>query len=789
MRRRITALCGLWLVLVLPFARTALGDHPAALSGTRPLSSKRPLVDVMVDGINRFCLRELAASPDRRRQKWSTTFPVTGESPTTIQRKLALLRDRLQRRLGIVDRRLTNAANQHHDFQPTARSGDLAHTGDCSIITVRWKVLDGVTAEGVLIVPRTIRACVVAIPDADWTPEQFCGIDKGVPASAQLPRRLADAGCLVVVPLLINRDDEFSGHPAVAYTNQPHREFIYRQAFEMGRHVIGYEVQKVLAAIDLLSRFDGGRLKALPVGIAGVGEGGLLALHSAAIDPRIASTLVCGYFDQREAIWREPIYRNVFGLLDDFGDAELVGLIAPRQVVIEPCRVPGVDGPPAVRPGRRSGAAPGRIVAQRDKSVRAEFDRSRQLAKQWAADSSIHLVRNDRFAQRDAGSIAAIQLFASGLKLTATFEESPPAWQLGPPENRPTAREQHDRQKRQFDQLQARVQSLMRQSPQALDRTWSSTAKSVKTWSMTGEKQRRRVYDELIGRLPDRPLPANPRTRLVLDHPKYRGYEVMLDVFPDVIASGLLLLPRDQKPGQRRPVVVCQHGLEGTAMDTVSSDPRAFRFYKAFAEKLCLRGFVVYAPQNPYHGRDRFRTIQRKSNPLARTLYSYIIPQHEQTLRWLATLPQVDPRRIGFYGLSYGGKTAMRVPPFVSNYSLAICSADFTDWIRSIAGNDTRYNYIFTSEYEIPEWNMGHVASYAELAMLMTPRPFMVEQGRLDGGAPPEWVANEYARFRRHYDKLGIGEKTEIEFFDGPHTINAQGTFRFLHRHLDWPQP
>jgi hypothetical protein len=22
----------------------------------------------------------------------------------------------------------------------------------------------------------------------------------------------------------------------------------------------------------------------------------------------------------------------------------------------------------------------------------------------------------------------------------------------------------------------------------------------------------------------------------------------------------------------------------------------------------------------------------------------------------------------------------------------------------------------------------------------------------------------------------------------GPHTINGQGTFRFLHRHLDWPE-
>ena len=181
--------------------------------------------------------------------------------------------------------------------------------------------------------------------------------------------------------------------------------------------------------------------------------------------------------------------------------------------------------------------------------------------------------------------------------------------------------------------------------------------------------------------------------------------------------------------------------------------------------------------------------IQRKSNPLGRTLYSYIIPQHEQTLAWLSSLPQVDPQRIAFYGLSYGGKTAMRVPPLVTGYSLAICSGDFTDFVRSIAGNDTRYNYIFTTEYEIPEWNMGHVAGYAELAMLMTPRPFMVEQGRLDGGAPPEWVASEYARFRRHYDKMGLEAITELEFFDGPHTINGQGTYRFLHRHLDWPGP
>ena len=52
-----------------------------------------------------------------------------------------------------------------------------------------------------------------------------------------------------------------------------------------------------------------------------------------------------------------------------------------------------------------------------------------------------------------------------------------------------------------------------------------------------------------------------------------------------------------------------------------------------------------------------------------------------------------------------------------------------------------------------------------------------------------EWVAYEYAKVRRLYDKLAIGDRTAIEFFNGPHTINGAGTFEFLHRHLNWPKP
>ena len=58
-----------------------------------------------------------------------------------------------------------------------------------------------------------------------------------------------------------------------------------------------------------------------------------------------------------------------------------------------------------------------------------------------------------------------------------------------------------------------------------------------------------------------------------------------------------------------------------------------------------------------------------------------------------------------------------------------------------------------------------------------------------DGVGVDEMVAYEYAKTRRRYDLLGIGDRCEFEYFNGPHEIHAVGTFDFLHKHLKWPKP
>jgi hypothetical protein len=343
------------------------------------------------------------------------------------------------------------------------------------------------------------------------------------------------------------------------------------------------------------------------------------------------------------------------------------------------------------------------------------------------------------------------------------------------------------------------TQELARASGKArADFFWKrAQAASPLEWEAARAVLKTEYWENLVGRLPAPSMPINPRSRPLPPAPglnstnKWTGYEVVLDVYPEIFAWGSLLVPNHLKPNERRPVVVCQHGLEGVPADVITTDSatEAYHYYKGFGARLADQGFVVFAPHNPYRGGDRFRQLQRKANPLGKSLFSIIIAQHERILDWLSALPFVDPKRIGFYGLSYGGKTAMRVPPALDRYALSICSGDFNEWVKKTTSLEYRSSFMFTGEFEVPEFNLANTFSYAELAALVAPRPFMVERGHHDLVGVDEWVTEEYEKVRLFYAQLGISDRTAIEFFDGPHTINGVGTFDFLRKHLDWPEP
>ncbi|MBX3422572.1 MAG: dienelactone hydrolase family protein [Pirellulaceae bacterium] len=771
-----------------------------SLPGTEPLVARSDLADAMISGIDRFLLRQIDTIAGQRRAQerhvvndHDATSEAT-DQPQARQRTAVERRSRLAEILGVRDARPDNLTMEIQGT--TSHSGTVAHgtiaghpNHHWHARLVRWNVLDGVHGEGLLIEPQAGRPAsldVVLLPDADQTPEQLLGIAEGVPADLQYARILAATGCRVIVPTLISNAVAARAPPGQAgRAVMTNREYVYRPAFELGRHVIGYEIQKTLAAVDWLSALPDRH--ACPIAVAGYGEGGLIALTAAALDRRIDAALVSGYFGPREGMWQEPISRNLFGILSEFGDAELAQLIFPRPLLVD------------FRPGpelslRTAGGAPGDLPAHRPDLSVAEFQ---QAAQRMQIPLEAPQVGQPPRAALLSGTVTRWYQNVNDVRaLDAINNSSGPLSAVLPLKALVDSRhitsnttlvdplpDADRRQARQVAELIEHTQHLLQRSPSVRQSLFAKLdTQSLDAYQMSIEPYREMFYDQVIGRFDLPRLPAAPRSRLWKQTNNWTGYEVVLDVWPDVIAYGILLLPNDLTTDQRHPVVVCQHGLEGRPADVVVGDHPA---YHDFAAKLCERGYIVFAPQNIYLFQDRFRSLQRKSNSIGKTLFSTMVPQHQQIVDWLKSLPQVDPQRIAFYGLSYGGKSAMRIPALVPDYCLSICSADFNEWIVKNASTREPFSYVWTGEYEIFEFNLGNTFNYAEMSWLICPRPFMVERGHFDAVGEDHWVAYEYAKVRHMYQaKLGIGQRTEIEWFIGPHTINGQATFAFLDRHL-----
>ncbi len=748
-----------YLIIISLFTISPLtvADDIEPLPGTETLTwpeADGDLADRFMNGAHAFVERKIAESKSKRARYWRYDFSST----EAYEKSIAPNRERFKRIIGVVD-------NERAARITLERFGDdqnpalVAETEEFQIHQVRWPALNGVFGEGLLVTPkRKSDGYTIFVPDADQTPEQLIGLAAGDPNPQSRLRHASRGGRTIIIPTLINRKIYLGpdGNDArLKRSEQTHREWIYRQAFHMGRHIIGYEVQKVLAAVDWIEENS----PKATVRVGGTGEGALIALYAGASDPRIEAVELHGYFGSREGIWAEPIYRNLYGLLREFGDAEIASLISPRPLLITPANNPAIEN--------QKGSVPPFDLQQ----AQTENGRIPQAAR-----NSTQIV-----VDREEAAPTPVSLIADRRQ---SFD--------------PVARHA-----RQFRQLEIHVQSLVRKSDTVREEFFLYQAEPrlrPGRWSTNKEHPtldpaqfveasndfRRRFHEEAIGRFDEPLLPPNARSRRILETETWTAYDVVLDVYPELFAWGVLVLPKDIKPGERRPVVVCQHGRGGLPRDTIDGHKTA---YNDFAARLAERGFITFAPHNLYRGEDRYRWLDRKANSLGCTLFSFITASHRQILNWLKTQPNVDPERIAFYGLSYGGETAVRVPSILEDYCLSICSGDFNQWTRKVAATDFPNGFMKTIEWEMPYWNLGHTFDYAEMTYLIFPRPFMVERGHHDRVSVDHWVAHEYAKVRWLYAQFGMTDRTEIECFQGGHAINGRATFAFLHKHLDWPEP
>ena len=122
---------------------------------------------------------------------------------------------------------------------------------------------------------------------------------------------------------------------------------------------------------------------------------------------------------------------------------------------------------------------------------------------------------------------------------------------------------------------------------------------------------------------------------------------------PDSVKfSNQLFLPADLKPGERRPAMVFVHGGPSRQMLPGYHYMQFYHWFYGYNQWLANQGYVVLSV-NYRRGIGYGRSFQQAPNAQARGNSEY-----QDVLaagRYLQTRADVDPSRIGIWGLSYGG--------------------------------------------------------------------------------------------------------------------------------------
>jgi dienelactone hydrolase len=507
--------------------------------GTQLLNMEGDLAAQMVSGIDTYLDAVLAEAPKTRAEHWArdlSSAEAYAKSITTNRQRLATI-------LGVVDKRDPVVLRSTAPFTSDAK-GNPAEIGrgkGFKILSVSWNVFRGVEADGLLLMPDgEIKASVVALPDCDWTPEQLVGLQPGVPAAAQFARKLAEDGCRVIVPCLVDRSDTHSGLPGVRKLKQSQREVLWRASYEMGRTIQGYEVQKVLAAVDWLASQPKTAGSKSQIAVVGYGEGGLIACFAGALDPRIDLTAVSGYHINPN-LHDEPIYRNVWAITEEFGAGELVGLIAPRTLVWENGQFPETEYP---KPGQpHNGAAPGKLGRPNPEVAKRVLDEARGWLKDVPGVDRWKLVGGQ---PEDIFNIDTLATIEERLELSGASVTS-----IAPISAVHPAPDHAQRSLRQYSQILEDTQWLMREGEYTRAAFWKKAdRKNATTFAESSKWYRDYFLNEIVGPIPAASVPANPRSRKVSETDKITCYEVVLDVHPHVFAYGILVVPKGIKPAR-----------------------------------------------------------------------------------------------------------------------------------------------------------------------------------------------------------------------------------------------
>ena len=311
-----------------------------------------------------------------------------------------------------------------------------------------------------------------------------------------------------------------------------------------------------------------------------------------------------------------------------------------------------------------------------------------------------------------------------------------------------------------------------------------------------------RTWHEIMGPWPE--LLAAPKLEVVREEMRdgCKQQTVRVEVAPGVMQDGFLLLPPGTQP---MPAVFVPFYTAETSINyqgpmtglaaTYAKTGRVI--YRDFAYQLARRGFVTLAISSP--GGDAYKPDLRGARCQPLSYLAYLAANCHTVL---ARLPQVDARRIGVIGHSYGGKWAMFASCLYDKFACGVWSDGgvvfdekrgavnyWEPWYLGLDPAVTRARGLISAQSPRTGAYRRLVAGghdLIELHALMAPRPFLVSGGSEDG--PARWTALNHAvavnRFLGAENRVAMtnrpahpptAESNEIAFLFLEHVLGPTG--------------
>lgn len=289
---------------------------------------------------------------------------------------------------------------------------------------------------------------------------------------------------------------------------------------------------------------------------------------------------------------------------------------------------------------------------------------------------------------------------------------------------------------------------------------------------------------------PPPPAPFDPALLAEQDRGPYVARKVALNISADSRVLAYLLVPKGRGPF---PAVLLLHD-HGARFDIGKEkmiepfDDRPERLASArewtatyyggrfVGDELARRGYLCFCT-DALNWSDRGGAGYEGQQALAcnllhmgMSLAGLIAHEDLRAAEFVASLPEVDPRRIAALGWSMGAYRTWQLCALTDRIAagVAIC------WMSTIQGqmrpgiNQTRGQSAFTMVHP----NLHNYLDFPDVASIACPKPMLFYNGRQDALFPVDSVEAAYAKMRRVWESQGVGDRLEAKLWERGHIFD-----------------